>query len=260
MRAIPAPAAVALAAVLVTAAAPTPKDAGMIAVDPANLLVIETSKGRVLVELRPDVAPGTVARIRLLARKGYYDDNVFYRVFPNYLAQTGQKQVGGESASGEGTIKAEFTFKPAVDPLALGPRLQLMGTLPVERAPDGRAFVRFCPGVAALAHYDDPDSGDSQIFFTTGPAPGLEKQFTAWGRVVAGLDALRAVQPGQPPANPDRMLKVRLASDLPEAQRPRVRFAAPDSPAFKAALAQAHAAHGPDLGPCDFVTPVEVTG
>ena len=257
--------ALALAAVLMTAAAPAAKDAGkevgggMIPIAPENLLVIQTTKGRVLVELRPDVAPGHVARIRLLARKGYYDDNVFYRVFPDYLAQTGQKRVGGDSASGEGTLKAEFTFTPAVAPTPVGERAAFLGTLPVGLTSDGRGFVRFCPGVAAMAHYDDPDSGDSQIFFTTGDASALEKQFTAWGRVVSGLEALKSVAPGEPPAAPDRMLSVRVAADLPEAERPRVRYAAPDSAPFKAAVAKLKKEKG-DIRPCDLQVPVEVTG
>jgi peptidylprolyl isomerase len=233
---------------------------GMIPVEPEDLLVIDTSKGRVLVHLRSDVAPATVARVKLLTRKGYYDDNVFYRVFPNYLAQTGQKQVGGESRSGEGTVKDEFSFTPAAAPFPIGERGAWAGSMPVFAGPGGRWYPRFCAGMAALAHYDDPDSGDSQIFFTTGNASGLEKTFTAWGRVLEGLPALQALATGEPPAAPDRMLKVRVAADLPEAERPRVLWGPPGSKAFEAALAKAKKAKGEFVAACDVELPVEVAG
>ena len=82
-------------------------------IEAENLLVLDTSKGRVLVELRPDIAPNHVARIRALVRKNYYDADVFSRVLPSYIAQTGENTVGGDPVSCLGTLKAEFGFTPA---------------------------------------------------------------------------------------------------------------------------------------------------
>nr|WP_255500699.1 peptidylprolyl isomerase [Caulobacter sp. 17J80-11] len=168
-------------------------------------MVIDTGKGRVLVELVPEAAPAHVARVKELAREGYYDGARFYRVVPNYIAQGGEKRTDGVYPSGKGALKAEFTFKAAGD--AVGP-------LPLAKGADGTAWAKFCPGVLAMAHYDDPDSGDSQFFIVTGYAP-LEKQFTVFGRVIAGMDAVRALAPGEPPAQPDTMQKVRVLADDP---------------------------------------------
>lgn len=195
----------ALAALALLAAVPAAA-AERTAVAPENVLVVDTGKGRVLVELVPEAAPAHVARVKELAREGYYDGARFYRVVPNYMAQGGEKRADGVWPSGKGTLTAEFTFQADGD---------VVGPLPVARGADGAAWARFCPGVLAMARYDDPDSADSQFFIVTGPAP-LEKQFTVFGRVIAGMDAVRALAPGEPPPAPDRMEKVRLLADDPE--------------------------------------------
>ena len=227
-------------------------------VDPDNLLVLDTSKGRVIVELRPDIAPNHVARVKALVRKGFYDDDVFYRVLPNFVVQTGAKTADGNGASGLGPVKAELSFRPSapVQVLALGAGFS--GDMAVAMDIDGTAWPKFCTGVASVAHYDDPNTGDAQIFFLTGPAPSLDRTFTAWGRVVAGQDVLKAMAPGEPPASPDHLTKARIASDMPEAERPKVAIADPASPAFKAAVDKAKAAGGGFLNVCDVVVPVEV--
>lgn len=194
------------AAVLALVAAAPAAAAERTVVPPENLLVIDTTRGRVLVELVPEAAPAHVARVRELAREGYYDGARFYRVVPNYIAQTGEKAADGAFASGKGPLKAEFTVRTGAD---------VLGPLPLARGADGQAWARFCPGVLAMARYGDDDSADSQFFIVTGYAP-LEKQFTVFGRVIAGLDAVRALTPGEPPAQPDRMEKVRLAADDPD--------------------------------------------
>ena len=227
-------------------------------VDPDNLLVLDTSRGRVIVELRPDIAPNQVARLKALVRKGFYDDDVFYRVLPNFVVQTGAKTPDGSGASGLGPIKAELSFRPAtpVQVLALGAGFS--GDMAVAMDIDGTAWPKFCSGVASLAHYDDPNTGDAQIFMVTGPAFNLERTFTAWGRVVAGLDVLKTITAGEPPPSPDHLTKARIASDMPEAERPKVAIADPASPAFKAAIDKAKATGGGFLNVCDVVVPVEV--
>ncbi|HWE44608.1 MAG TPA: peptidylprolyl isomerase [Caulobacteraceae bacterium] len=246
------------AAVLSLAAAPAFAD-DFHPVDPDNLLVVDTSKGRVIVELRPDIAPNHVARVKALVRKGYFDDDVFYRVQPNFVVQTGTKTVGGDNTSGMGTLKAEFSFHPAapIKPVVLGAGFS--GGMPVAVDADGTAWPKFCPGTASTAHYDDPNSADSQIFFLTGPALSLDRTFTAWGRVVAGQDVLRQMAPGEPPPAPDHLIKAHIASELPEAERPKVLVADPGTPTFQAAIEKAEQTNGGYLDNiCLVVPPVEV--
>lgn len=197
-----------LAAALALFAAVPAGAAERAAVAPENVLVVDTGKGRVLIELVPEAAPAHAARVKELAREGYYDGARFYRVVPNYIAQTGEKRPEGVYPSGKGTLKAEFTFKADGD---------VLGPLPLVRGPDGQAWARFCPGVVAMARYEDPDSADSQFFIVTGHAP-LEKQFTVFGRVISGLDAVRALAPGEPPAESDRMTRVRVLAEDPALQ------------------------------------------
>jgi peptidylprolyl isomerase len=210
------------AALSCIAAAPAPQPAAT-AVAPENLLVLQTTRGRVLIELAPEIAPGHAARARELARSGWWDGAPFYRVLGGYIAQAGQLGPNNDYASGRGTLKAEFTFSGDVAPGDQG----FVGALPVARDASGRGYVKFCPGVVAMAHYADPDSADSQLFIAQGNASNLEKQFSAWGVVVDGLDAVRAVAVGEPPATPDRIVSVRVAADLPEAERPTVVVSAP---------------------------------
>jgi peptidylprolyl isomerase len=226
-------------------------------VDPENLLVIDTSKGRVIVELRPDIAPNHVARIKALVRKGYYDDDAFYRVVPGFVVQTGTKAAGGNPTSGLGPIKAELSFHPStpIKPLAMGAGFS--GDMPAAVDADGTAWPKFCPGTASIGHYDDVNSADAQIFFLTGPANNLDRTFTAWGRVVAGQDVLKAMAPGEPPAAPDRLTKAHIAADMPEADRPKVSIADPSSPTFDAAVEKAEDA-GYLENICSVVPPVEV--
>ena len=226
-------------------------------VDPDNLLVLDTSKGRVIIELRPDIAPNHVARVKALVRKGFYDDDPFYRVISGFVVQTGTHP-GTDGSSGLGKIKAELSFKPArpIEPLVLGAGFS--GDMAAAVGGGGEAWPKFCPGIASLAHWDDPDSGDAQIFFLTGPALSLDRTFTAWGRVVAGQDVLKAMAAGEPPAAPDHLTKAHIASDLPEAARPKVSEADPSSAPFKAAVAAAHKRDGDFFNICDVVVPVEV--
>lgn len=227
-------------------------------VDPENLVVFDTTKGRVIVELEPAIAPLHVERTRKLVRKHYYDDNVFYRVLAGDFVQTGEKQVGGDPRSGEGEIKSEAVFTPATTPVLVDPKSGFVGDMPVLLDPDGKAYVRYCAGMAATAQYAAADSGDAQIFLTMSPARHLERTFTAWGKVLSGQEAMRAMAPGEPPAQPDKVLKARIAADIPVAERPKVFIAAPGTPAFDAAMAKAREDWGPALQVCMVNLPVEV--
>ena len=155
------------------------------AADPENTLVIELSSGgNVVIELLPDVAPKHVARVKELAKAGFYDGIVFHRVIPGFMAQTGDPTGTGTGGSGKGNLMAEFNKKP---------------------------FVR---GTVGAARSQNPNSADSQFFICFAPAPHLNGQYTVWGQVIEGMENVDKVAVGEPPANPTKMTKVRLQSDM----------------------------------------------
>lgn len=250
-------------------------------VSPENLWVIDTAKGRVLVELEPRAAPAHIERIRTLTNQGFYDGLKFHRVIPNFMAQTGDPKGTGEGGSELPDLKGEFSFRRGRDSgfVAVensGPGVRgIMGSLPITTQPDAQMFVTadfkvgasglFCPGVAGMARAGSPDSANSQFFLMTGQNDNLNGGYTTFGRVVQGLDVVKALKAGDDAqdgkvADPDVMTKVQLASALPEGQRPTVRVATPGSPAFNAAVEAARTARGAQFGICDVQPVVEVTG
>ncbi|MNX52937.1 Peptidyl-prolyl cis-trans isomerase cyp18 [compost metagenome] len=251
-------------------------------VSPENLWVIDTSKGRVLVELEPRAAPAHIERIRTLTNRGFYDGLKFHRVIPNFMAQTGDPEGTGAGGSDLPDIKGEFSFRRGRDsgfaPVEnSGPGLRgIMGSLPIMTQPDAQMFVTadlkvgasglFCPGVAGMARASSPDSANSQFYLMTGQNDALNGGYTTFGRVVQGLDVVRALKAGSEAedgavgADADVMTKVQLASALPEGQRPTVRVAVPGSAAFNAAVEAARTARGAQFGICDVQPVVEVTG
>ncbi|HEY1071621.1 peptidylprolyl isomerase [Brevundimonas sp.] len=251
-------------------------------VAPDNLLVIDTSKGRVLVELEPRAAPNHIERIRALTNRGFYDGLKFHRVIPNFMAQTGDPQGTGAGGSDLPDVKGEFSFRRGRDsgfaPVEnSGPGLRgVMGSLPIATQPDAQMFVTadfkttagglFCPGVVGMARAGSPDSANSQFFLMTGQNDMLNGGYTTFGRVVQGLDVVKALKPGSDAEDgkvgegADVMTKVQLASALPEGQRPSVRVAVPGSAPFNAAVEAARAARGAQFGICDVQPVVQVTG
>ncbi|MCS6878571.1 MAG: peptidylprolyl isomerase [Geminicoccaceae bacterium] len=157
------------------------------AADPENTLVLELSTGGpVVIEMFPDLAPRHVARIKELVREGFYDGIVFHRVIEGFMAQTGDPTGTGRGGSGRGTLPAEFS------------------KVPFER------------GVVGMARTPDPNSADSQFFIMFARAPHLDGQYTVWGRVVRGMEYVDRIARTEPrrPEKLDRMIRVRLASDL----------------------------------------------
>ena len=150
--------------------------------DPENTLVVETSKGPVVIAMRPDLAPKHVARIKELAREGFYDGLKFHRVIDGFMAQTGCPQGTGTGGSGK-KLKAEFNNEPHVR------------------------------GVVSMARAQDPNSGDSQFFICLDEAPWLNKQYTVWGNVIEGMENVDKIQKGEPPRDPDKILSIRVAAD-----------------------------------------------
>ncbi|MFC7380187.1 peptidylprolyl isomerase [Brevundimonas sp. GCM10030266] len=251
-------------------------------VAPENLLVIDTTKGRIIVELTPEIAPLHVERMRLLARSGFFNGLTWHRVIDWFMAQTGDPLGNGEGQSAYPDLKAEFTFRrdPAMAfaPVAApqGARLGFIGSLPVQTQPDA-AFTQtgdgkvhgwgvYCPGVVGMARDEGNDTANSQFFIMRQAYPALDKRYSIWGMTVAGLDVVRALQVGDgengmmAAAQPDRMTRVRVASDIPEAERPVVQVLSPTSERFMGIVGEARTARGADFSICDVTLPVQVTG
>ncbi len=150
--------------------------------DPENTLYLDLRYGRVEIRLRPDLAPRHVARIKALTRKGFYDGIVFHRVIEGFMAQTGDPTGTGRGGSGQ-NIKAEFSN------------------------------ARFERGTLGMARSRNPDSADSQFFITFRAAPHLDGGYTVWGQVVKGMEFVDKLRRGQPPANPDRIIRMQVAAD-----------------------------------------------
>ena len=178
---------IALAVMLVCAASVAAFAQGVAAPksDPANTLVIELKAGKVLVGLRPDLAPKHVERVKRLAKDGFYNGLKFHRVINGFMAQTGDPTGTGTSGSKYGNLPAEFTKEP---------------------------FVR---GTVGAARSNSPDSANSQFFicFTDAGCGSLTGNYTVWGSVIDGMPNVDQITRGEPPAAPDTMLKVYLLSD-----------------------------------------------
>jgi peptidylprolyl isomerase len=149
-----------------------------------NTLYMDLEDGRVVIELRPDLAPKHVARIKQLAREGFYDGIVFHRVIPGFMAQTGDPTGTGRGGSEKPDLPAEFSNEP---------------------------FVR---GTVGMARTSDPNSANSQFFINFAETPHLNGQYTVWGEVVEGMEHLDRIAKGEPPAEPDRIVQMRVASDV----------------------------------------------
>ncbi len=152
--------------------------------DPENTLIIETTKGKVTIELRPDLAPKHVERIKQLAREGFYDGIPFHRVIEGFMAQTGCPQGRGTGGSKYPNLPAEFNAEPHVR------------------------------GVCSMARSSMPNSANSQFFIVFDDATFLDKQYTVWGKVIEGMEAVDQLARGEPPRSPDKMVSVRVAADV----------------------------------------------
>ncbi len=241
--------------------------------DPAQTLVIDTTKGRIVVEMRPDFAPKSVERVKLLAREGVYDGLRFHRVIDHFVDQTGNPNNRDGGTSSHPDLPPEFVFKLPPERFKAVRQTSdaqqgFVGSSPVEavsaseasRAPDGklRSWGAYCPGVAGMGRQADINTSNSEIFFMRDASRRLDRDYTVWGKVVAGLDVVRAVAVGEPPANPDKMIKVRVAADMPEAERPKIEVMESRSPAFIKLAAKIRAAKGADFTVCDIEVPVRV--
>jgi peptidylprolyl isomerase len=152
------------------------------AATPEDTMILDTTKGRVVIAMRPDLAPGHVARIKELVRQGFYDGIVFHRVIEGFMAQTGCPHGTGTGGSGK-KLKAEFNSEPHVR------------------------------GTVSMARAQDPNSGDSQFFICFADATFLDGQYTAWGNVTEGMENVDKIKRGEPVRDPDKIMKATIAAD-----------------------------------------------
>ena len=152
------------------------------ATDKENTLILTLDTGPVTIKLLPDKAPGHVARIKELAREGYYDGLTFHRVIDKFMAQGGCPDGTGMGGSGK-KLKAEFSREP---------------------------FER---GTVGMARAQSPDSGDSQFFIMFDDGSFLNGKYTVWGQVTSGMEHVDKIKRGEPPSNPDKIVKMQVAAD-----------------------------------------------
>ena len=171
-----------LAVIAIVVFAALPVVAFAQAPDPQNALYMDLSYGRVVIKLRPDLAPNHVARIKKLVKQGFYDGLKFFRVIDGFMAQTGDPRNDGTGDSSLPNLKAEFSETP---------------------------FVRGSIGAARVG--GDPDSANSQFFIVFDAAPWLDGDYTVWGEVVSGMEYVDKIRRGEPPVNPDKIIRVQIA-------------------------------------------------
>jgi peptidylprolyl isomerase len=149
-----------------------------------NTLILETTKGPVTIEMRPDLAPDHVAHIKKLVREGFYDGIVFHRVIDGFMAQTGCPKGTGTGGSQYPDLPAEFNAEPHVR------------------------------GTASMARASNPNSANSQFFICFDDAGFLDRQYTVWGKVIEGMDNVDKIKRGEPVRDPDKMVSVKVAADV----------------------------------------------
>ncbi|MGL4637737.1 MAG: peptidylprolyl isomerase [Beijerinckiaceae bacterium] len=147
---------------------------------PENTLVLETTKGKVVIEMLPDLAPGHVAHIKKLVGEEFYDGIVFHRVIDGFMAQTGCPDGIGTGGSDYPDLKAEFNKEPHVR------------------------------GICSMARSQNPNSANSQFFIVFDDATFLDRQYTVWGRVIEGMDNVDKIKRGEPVRNPDSIVTARM--------------------------------------------------
>ncbi len=258
-----------------TVATAAPTEADWRTPDPQKVLVIDTSKGRVIVELSPTVAPLSAARLRELARAGFYDGRAFFRVIDGFMDQTGDPTDTGTGGSTKPDLAAEFTFRRGADTALVvvektqGLEVGFIGPMPVigqtldlallTADHKVNAWASFCPGVVGMARAEAPNSGNSQFFLMRGAQINLDQKYTPVGRAIAGQEAINAVKTGEPVEEPrDKMLSVRVLADIPADQRPTVRVIDPAGPWFTAEVEKTRVAKVVAFSPCDLELPSQI--
>jgi peptidylprolyl isomerase len=172
-----------LGSLLIMTAA-TPSKADDLKLDPENTITLETTYGPVVIKLMPEVAPKHVEQIKALTRKGFYDGIIFHRVIDGFMAQTGDPTGTGTGGSDLPDLPAEFNS------------------------------TNFGRGTVGMARSASPDSANSQFFICFNDCSFLNKQYTVWGQVVEGMQFVDQIKRGEPPANPDKIVKMTVLADI----------------------------------------------
>lgn len=246
--------------------------------DPANTLYITTSKGRVVLELYPEIAPIHVERIKKLASEEFYDGVIFHRVIEGFMNQTGDPLGNGTGDSPYGDLEAEFSFARKRQSMPVQPLGDLKGklhgntvntgfykALPVATPPDDfmsmtktDSYGIHCKGVASMARTSIPNSANSQFFLMRAEYRDLDNEYSIWGATIDGhenLTKLNVGVVGNPGFVPDEMVTVRLGSDLPESERANIQILRTDRPSFLTYVGSLRKKTGRSARICDIQVP-----
>ncbi len=253
-------------------------------VDGDNLVVMDTAHGRVLFELASQFAPRHAERFRALVRSKFYDGKSFYRVIDGFVAQGGIGEGDDKKLPDWPALKAEFDRNIGIDVdfVALGSpdlfadKVGHVDGFPVGQSrKDKRMWLLHCPGALAMARDNDPDTGGTEFYIPIGHAPRrLDRNLTVFGRVLDGMQHLQKLNRGDPKvesgviqdaARRDAIVKVQMAADMAEAERPRVQVMDPTSKAFSAFKEQRrnpapefYKKVSPNLDICAFSAPLRM--
>lgn len=214
-----------------------------------DLLILELPGGQVIIELADQFAPGHTENLRQLATHGFYNGLAMYRVIDGFVAQGGDQAGERDTGQGRRTIPAEFTttgisaedFTALPGPDGYAPQTGFSGGFPAAREPKtGKAWMTHCYGAVAMAREQRPDSGGTDFYVVIGPAQRyLDRNTTVFGRVLSGMSAVQQLARGSKAGgvleNPEinRIEQARIASQLPETERPQVHVMRTDSVSFR---------------------------
>ena len=248
--------------------------------DPENTLYMDLPAGTVIIELRPDFAPIHVERIKELTREGFYDGLNFHRVIEGFMAQGGDPKGDGTGGSDKPDLPPEFSRDTSnvedvkfIGRDRVAPRLGFVDGMPVGAQPEAlRGFLTdakielwplHCPRVMSMARAARPDSANSQFFLMIGDSRlNLDRRYSAWGWIVDGFEATRRISRGEPPARPTPIMRVRVASDVPQEERRNIEVFRTDTEDFMEYLKRRgdvdETGYVKDM--CDIATPVRVDG
>ncbi len=228
-------------------------------IDPENTLYMDLPSGRIVIELQPDFAPKHVERLKTLTRAGFYDGIMFHRVIEGFMAQGGDPTGTGRGSSDLPDLPGEFIREAAavsgfteIGRDSRASRVGFIGAIPVAGEPETlKEFLNgsdiafwglHCKGIMSMARSEAANSANSQFFLMFGDSrQALDQRYTIWGRIVDGYENARRINRGEPPERPTPIVRVRVASDVPDADRQQVEVMRTDSETFQQYLSETKA-------------------
>ena len=248
-------------------------------IDLENTLLMDLPAGEIVIELRPDLAPLHVERIKTLTRSGFYDGLKFHRVIEGFMAQGGDPKGDGSGQSELPDLEPEFmrdaSELPAFDVVGrdrMAARIGFVAGMPVAAEPEALrsfradkrvlAWPTHCPGVMSMARASAPNSANSQFFLMIGDARNsLDQRYSVWGLIVDGYENSRRITRGEPPKRPTPMIRMRIAADVPPGERPDIDVMRTDHDAFRRFLEVAgYVEDGLVRDVCNIKAPRRVNG